>query len=260
MKKKILLTGSNGYIAKSIYESLQFDFEIFQISRKNFNLENFLDVHNFFKNQYFDIVIHTAIQGGSRLNLENNSQIEKNLKMYYNLLDHKKYFNKLINIGSGAEFYSHETPYSLSKKIIARSIDCHDNFYNLRIFGIFDHNELDTRFIKSNILRYKKLENIIIHKNKFMDFIHMKDFIKILEHYLLSTNNLPKHINCVYNTKYSLNDIGKIINTLSSNKVNIQTSDDGLDNNYTGQHTDLGLQLDTLENRIFQTYRILMDL
>ena len=36
-----------------------------------------------------------------------------------------------------------------------------DNFFNLRIYGIFDHDEWNSRFIKSNILRYINKEKII---------------------------------------------------------------------------------------------------
>jgi hypothetical protein len=71
--------------------------------------------------------------------------------MYYNLLENKEHFGKLINIGSGAEVLSLDTPYGLSKNIIYNSILNTDNFYNLRVFAVFDNNELDRRFIKTAI-------------------------------------------------------------------------------------------------------------
>lgn len=258
MKKKILITGGNGYIAKSIYKVYSSTYDITSINRNDFNLENSIDTHTWLKDRFFDVVIHTAIQGGSRLQQETNCMIEQNLKMYYNLLENRKSFNKLINLGSGAEFYCIDTPYSTSKKIIAKSIDCHDNFYNLRIYGVFDENELSTRFIKSNLIRYINNQEILLYHNKYMDFIHMQDFLLILNHYILN-NNLPKHIDCIYKSAYSLLDIANIINQLSGYRVNISIANNEIMNNYTGNFFDLGLKLNSIEERIFQTYNILKE-
>ena len=38
--------------------------------------------------------------------------------------------------------------------MIRQSILEKENFYNLRIFAVFDENEWDTRFIKTNIRHY----------------------------------------------------------------------------------------------------------
>ena len=77
----------------------------------------------------------------------------KNIQMFYNLLNNKHYFGKLINFGSGAELNMPTDPYGLSKNIISKIIDAEPHFYNIRIYGVFDENELDTRFIKNNIKR-----------------------------------------------------------------------------------------------------------
>ena len=92
------------------------------------------------------------------------------------------------------------------------------NFYNIRIFAVFDENELDTRFIKGNIQRYINKEQIIIHQDKFMDFFYMKDLISLVEFYILN-KDVDKQIDCSYITMYKLSDIANMINKLSDYKV-----------------------------------------
>lgn len=221
--KKILITGGNGYIAKSIKKEL-IDYDIKMISRSDFDLTNKELVANFFKSaNHFDVVIHTAICGGSRLKFEDSNTLDNNLKMYYNLLEHNHKFNKFISFGSGAELYYTNTLYGLSKKVISESIKNKLNFFNLRIFAVFDENELNTRFIKSNILRYIQKEPIAIYENKKMDFFYMKDLINLIKFYI-ETDNPSKEINCVYNKKYTLLDIANAINNLDNYNVNIKNS------------------------------------
>jgi len=221
---KILVTGSNGYIAKSIINTFSNKYDIISLSR-----------HNFFKkHNFFDVIIHTAIVGGNRLIPETDVVIDKNLKMYYNLLEHQDKYNKFISFGSGAELYQTNTPYGLSKKVIHESMLGKQNFYNIRIFGLFDENELQTRFIKSNIIRYIKKEPIQIYENKLMDFFYMKDFLSIIDYYL-NNNILKKVVNCSYKEKYNLLEIANIINNLEKYKVDIIDSNIK-SNDYIGEY------------------------
>ena len=67
---KILITGGNGYIAKSLVKELG-EYNITTISRKDFDLCDSIATNNWFKDKEFDIVIHTAVRGGSRLKKDN---------------------------------------------------------------------------------------------------------------------------------------------------------------------------------------------
>ena len=40
---------------------------------------------------------------------------------------------------------------------------------SVRIYSVFDENELDQRFIKSSIQNYINRKDIVIHQNKKMD-------------------------------------------------------------------------------------------
>lgn len=236
---KILITGGNGYIAKSLSKALGNEYNVTSITRKDFDLTNREETDKWFQNKHFDVVIHTAIKGGSRLQQDEGDVFYQNLQMFYNLYYNKSHFNKFIHFGSGAELGTPSDPYGLSKKIINELIQPELGFYNLRIFAVFDGNELDTRFIKGNIKRYINKEKIVVHQNKLMDFFYMGDLIKLVKYYI-DEKHLPKVAECSYIKKYSLLDIANIINNLSSYKVPIKQLDSTMGKPYIGKiYTDL---------------------
>ena len=230
---KILITGGNGYIAKSLYSAFKDKYDITSITRQDFDLTDSFETLKYFSNKYFDIILHCAVSGGNRLKQETWGDMDNNLKMYYNLLDCKNKFGALIHFGSGAETNAPETPYGISKRVIANSILEQNNFYNIKIFGVFDENELDTRFIKGNIKRYINKEPMVIHQDKFMDFFYMKDLISLISYYI-DNDNVPKQIDCSYIGLYKLSEIASIINNLDDYKVDIQIEREGAALSYYG--------------------------
>lgn len=258
--KKILITGGNGFIAKNIFENLNHAYDIDIITRNDFDLLDTVSVNKFFSDKFYDTIIHTAIVGGSRLKEDAPSIVYNNTLMLYNILDNKKHFNRLINLGSGAEQVYSKTPYGMSKSVISNIINSLDDHYNLRIFAVFNENELETRFIKSNVLRYLNKEDIVIHQNKFMDFFSFADFIKVIKMYIEEkSSNLSKTFDCCYDTKFTLVDIANIINTLDEYKVNINVIDnETLGYNYIGEcNTSYKLNYKGLKNSIEDMFKVL---
>ena len=100
---KILITGANGYIGKTLNKAFKDKYDITLLTRQIVDLYDSNQVKEFFKEKYFDIVIHCAIKGGGRLDIDDSNTLDINLKMYYNLVDNETHFNKLIHFGSGAE-------------------------------------------------------------------------------------------------------------------------------------------------------------
>jgi nucleoside-diphosphate-sugar epimerase len=250
---RILLTGSNGYIASSLISFLQKDNELVKTSRQNLNLKNQKDVDLFFaRNGFFDVVIHTAVEGGSRLKNDTSEILDNNLNYYYNLLKNKSNYNKFIHFGSGAEIYNSNSYYGLSKKVIRESIMHKKNFFNIRIFGVFDNNELPTRFIKKSINNYINKKPIEIHEDKKMDFFYMGDLISLVDFYLKCPDP-PKEIDCSYNYSYTLKNIAEHINSLGDHKVDINCSEQKAEN-YVGQHTNLNISYKGLLNGIQETF------
>lgn len=252
---KILITGGNGYIAKSLFKGLWEGSsrpDITLITRQDFDLTDREATNKWFKGKYFDVVIHTAIKGGSRLKQEGGDDFYQNIQMFYNLYYNKHCFNKFIHFGSGAELGQPSTPYGLSKKIINELIQPEPGFFNLRIFAVFNENELNTRFIKASIKRYINQENIVIHQDKQMDFFYMQDLVSLVKHYI-TEKHLPKVSECSYVKKYSLLDIANIINNLSDYKVPIKLLDSSKGVSYIGKTTP-SLKVIGLKEGITQVY------
>lgn len=256
--KSILLTGGNGYIAKGLQSALSGQFNITSITRADFDLSNATDTMNWFGSRYFDVVIHTAISGGSRLRKDGPEVLDNNLRMYYNLLDNRNNFGRFINIGSGAELRARDTLYGLSKHVIRESLLGQPEFYNMRVYAVFDDNELPTRFIKMSINNYINREPIVITQDKYMDFFYMKDFVRLVNHYI--TSNAPdKEVDCTYLRTPSLRRIADKINTLGQHEVEVQHIAQGLTYSYSAPYPrkELPIEVYGWERGVELTYEAL---
>lgn len=248
---EILVTGKNGYIAKGLINKLE-GCNITAIGRNEFDLSDREATNKWFKNKYFDVVIHTAIVGGSRLKQDNEKIFFQNLSMFYNLLSNQNKFNQLISLGSGAELGYPTDPYGLSKNIINKIIQTEPKFNNIRIFAVFDENELDTRFIKANIKKYINKQPLVIHQDKLMDFFYLDDLVSVIKYIIF--NPQIKEIDCTYPISYSLYSIASLINELSNYKCEIKIEQKGLGKDYTGYYQNLNIPFIGLEKSIKQIY------
>jgi dTDP-4-dehydrorhamnose reductase len=249
----ILVTGSNGYIGRSIIRSAIKNIIFFHGNRQTINLFDKESIKSFIKQNKIDAIVHCAIEGGSRLKTDDANTFFNNILIFENLYYCKDLLHKVINLASGAEF-DRETDinladeeiifdripkdyYGLSKNIIAKKALMTNNFFNLRIFGCFDENELNNRFIKTCILKSKHNETITIHEDKIMDFFYVSDLISIIKYFLL-LNPVYQDINLSYKNKYKLSEIAKkIINETNSKSNIIIQKERGL--NYNGNFDKL---------------------
>lgn len=246
---KILVTGGNGNIANIIKRNLNEKYNMTYLSRQDINILDYNQLYEFLKDKTFDILIHTAIQGGRRTKEETSDVFYNNLKMFENLIMFNDKFKMIINLDSAA-IYNRKTDilnrkendiytipedfYGFSKYLIYKRTLNYDNLINFRIFNIFHPYEENDRFIKSCFLAKKNNTMINIYEDKYFDFFYENDFIKVLDYYLENINKLnilEKTINLCYNEKLRLSDIAKLI--IKDNKnINIIKTDSY--NNYSG--------------------------
>ena len=79
----ILITGSNGFIGRNLSKQLsdKYGYNITELHRGNCDLLNPESVDNFFRNsnKTYDLVLHTAVEGGRRTKTDSSDIVYKNL-------------------------------------------------------------------------------------------------------------------------------------------------------------------------------------
>jgi nucleoside-diphosphate-sugar epimerase len=275
----ILITGSDGFIGNNITHILETDptLNIFKGTRKSINLYQVNSIRNYLAAHKIDVIIHCAIEGGDRLDTDTHLNFYNNLLMYNNLSLFYDSVSLIINISSGAEFnrcddivecnentiFDKSPPdfYGLAKNIISRLAVTKPNNINIRLFGCFNHLENESKFIKRSIKAYLNRTPIIIHGDKWMDYIYMNDFGKIILCALRNWKSFPSDINATYLKKHKLSDIANIINSISSYTVPVEFSTPNLGKSYTGDGTklsELDIKLTGLETGILECYNNLI--
>ena len=81
----ILITGSNGYIGRSILNSKIKGATFFHGNRQTINLFDKESIIKFIKQNSIDCIIHCAIEGGSRLKTDEANAFYNNILIFENL-------------------------------------------------------------------------------------------------------------------------------------------------------------------------------
>ena len=239
----ILFTGHKGFLGREMIPYLS---QNHNVLCPNIRYTNSVDVDEFIKNNPIDVILHAAIKGGRIVVVDEPEDCYDNILMFENLAKHGI---KMINFDSGASYdrrrsiygvYEEEIGdhipvdyYGLSKFVTGWKCGDFEHTYNLRFFNVWGPQETDDRFTKVNVDNYINGQEIVIFRNKYMDFFYIEDTKKVVDLYL-SSDDLPKNINLVYPENVMLTDVANIINNLSKHNVPVKILKEGLDNSYCG--------------------------
>lgn len=254
-KKRIFLTGGDGFIGKHIIEQLGKKYDFVFPSHTQLELLDANSVEKYMKKHGpFDVVVHAANVGGSRRSTDSTQIVDINLRMFFNVARNQKYIKKFVSLGSGAE-YAKQVPielvteedfdkripadyYGFSKYVITKFIEGTDKFVNLRIFGIWGkYEDWQVRFISNAICKTIFNLPISMNQNVFFTYIQVDDFIRIIDYFI---NHKSKYR--TYNVggaRIDLLTIAKKVKKICGNNFPIKIKRPGLANEYSSNATRL---------------------
>ena len=193
--ERVCVLGSNGFVGSNLLK----DNNWIGVTRKELDLMDQTAVEKYFNEHTYDVVIHCAVIGGSRLKPDDYDVAYKNILMFENVV--RVFKGKLIYFSSGAALRGDPPvdPYGLSKWIIDKRIQTIPDAYSLRIWGCYGDGELSTRF--SAVCKREK--HVIIDKDRYFDFIDIKDVKYITQQYVRDELS-DKEFDLVYEKKLLL--------------------------------------------------------
>ena len=256
MKKKLLITGSSGFVGNLFLKNaLKNGYHVVDVLRdknkKNKDLnqlrkvysksyksifyKKYKDINKKLKNQKFDSFINFAtLYKNSHLNNEIQSFIESNIVFPSIILDTIAVkVKKIINLGTMMQHvdgknYIPQNFYASTKS--AFEMICtffikknkHMKFYNLKFYESFSELDKRKKLIPTLYKNFKKNKTTnIITKNLQLNIIHADDLIKSI--YFLLKRNIKSGNYCLKNDKnIKINKLIKSINSKSPNPLKVK--------------------------------------
>ena len=256
MRKKILLTGGNGFIGKNIQESfLAGKYDITAPRSCELDLTDTKAVDDFFRTHTFDVVVHAACKPGHRNAKDRTQLFETNLQMFENLVRHTDKFGKLINLGSGAIYdisadnrlvteeqigeHIGKDAHSACKYAVYKRIETLPNIVDLNIFGIFGkYEDWEIRFPSNSICKTLYDLPITLRQNRRFSYLYVNDLMPILEFFIENDTKYSSYNICP-DISTSILEVAQIVKKISDKDVEIKVGKDGFGYDYTGNNNRL---------------------
>lgn len=264
MKKKILLTGSGGFIGKNIKESyLGEKYELFTPRSFELDLIDTDAVDEYFEDKEFYAVLHSGCKPGHRNAKDLSNLFYSNVRIFQNLERHKNKYKKFISFGSGAiydmlsdvtdakeeDIYKKmgKDDHSFCKYVVSKQIDNLDNFVDLNIFGIFGkYEDWEIRFISNAICKALFDLPITIRQNRRFSYLFVEDLMPILE-YFIENDAKHKSYNVAPDEAKDLYSIAQVVKKISGKNIEINVSKDGFGFDYTADNARLKNEIPQLK-------------
>jgi UDP-glucose 4-epimerase len=252
---KILVTGGSGFIGKNLNEYLSSKHEVFAPSHRDLELLDEIAVRDYFEQNVFDVVIHSAVKPGHRNSKDPSNQLYSNTRMFFNIARCADRFRKMLFLGSGAvydlrncipkmkeEYFDTHVPadeHGFSKYIIAKYIEGVSNIVELRIFGIFGkYEDYAIRFISNAICKTLYNLPITIKQNRRFDYLYIDDLMTVVEYFTLNEGR-HKTYNVTPDSSIDLYSLAEKVRSMSKAHVPIVIGEAGLAREYSGDNARL---------------------
>lgn len=250
--KKILMTGSTGFIGRNILPILNQSAEILSPKRQDLDLKDENSVRRYLINNKVDFILHCANPNPIKNQLDSQSTMfEDSLRIFMNLYNSSDLYEKLFFLGSGAEYDKTmeiccvkeeecfrsvpKDQYGLAKYIENTIAEKSIKAYNLRVFACYGPNDHPSKFITHCINCCLNDQDITIRQDCYFDYLHVFDLAAMIEWHI---NNDQKHTsyNMCSGHRVLLSDIAKEVKMQMKSNLSILIQNDGLNKEYTASN------------------------
>ena len=241
--KKILLTGSTGFVGSAILNELSKNYIVYCLNRKkikqsrkykNIYFKSYKDLNSKLRKIQADTVIHCATHYVKYHNIKDIKKLSDSNILFGNIILEnlsKMKVKNFINFSTVWENYNgiknnYFNLYSVYKRCFSNLLKYYEknsqgiNFYNLFISDTF--GEADKRSKIINVLKknYKKnLITKIISSKLYLNLLNIKDIVNSIS---VIIKNKPGQYNLVNNKSYSMSQIINRINNKNNKKIKIK--------------------------------------
>ena len=276
--KTVLITGAGptGVTGRAIREYLEKDYVILAPSSKELDLTDDAAVRTYFDAHRIDFVVHCATYRSniSKTTHMVDEELESNLRMYFALASQSEQFEKMVYLGSGAEYdksrpivnvkeeqFGESIPknkYGLGKYIMNQHCRSSKNIYNLRMFGTLNPCERYTKNVVCNICAKAILGlPLKLKQDVRFSWVDIRDVAKSIA-YIFTHDVFNHDYNIAYPQAYLLSEIASDIKDLSNVTSPIEFEREGLNQEYscdTGRFKeDFQIELTDIKKSLSQIY------
>lgn len=243
--KKILLSGSTGFVGSAILDKLSENFEIYCLNRKkikpskkykNIYFKSYDDLNSKLKKIKVDTVIHCATHYTKYHKFNDIRKLSESNILFGNIILENLIImrvNNFINFSTVWENYdgikdNYFNLYAVYKKSFSNLLKYYEKrspnikFYNLFISDTF--GETDKRLKIINVLKKNYKDNLItkiISSKLYLNLLNIKDIINSLS---IVLKNRPGSYNLVNSNYYSITQIINTINKKNKKKIKVKWS------------------------------------
>jgi nucleoside-diphosphate-sugar epimerase len=243
--KKILLTGSTGFVGSAILNELSKNYIVYCLNRKkvkqskkykNIYFKSYDDLNSKLRKIQVDTVIHCATHYVKYHNIKDINKLSNSNILFGNIILEnlaKMKVKKFINFSTVWENYdgikdNYFNLYSVYKRSFSNLLKYYEkrssniNFYNLFISDTFGKTDKRPKIINVLKKNYKKnLITKVISSKLYLNLLNIEDIINSIS-IILKNENKPGQYNLVNNKSFSILQIINAINNKNNKKIKIK--------------------------------------